>query len=181
MAGCDAFAGLALFACLARDPACLPPEHRPLLPVLAAMAERESGFRPLAIRDEATGESIFPRSPAEAVRIAGERDARGHVLGLGLMQITHRANWRRHGLTVETALDPCRSLRAGAAHLADAVRAYNGSGPAAERYAAAVVARVGQAAAQAAPPAPPPPPPPRTTAFGRRARAGEATFASNRE
>ena len=171
MTGCDALAGLALFACLARDPACLAPEH---LPVLEAMAERESGFRPLAIRDEATGEGIYPAMLAEAVRIARERRARGHLLGIGLMQLTSPEALR--GLTDEAALDPCLNLRAGAVHLADGIRRYNGSGPAASRYASAVIARVGPAATQAPPPAPPSPPPPRTTAFGRRARAGEVTY-----
>lgn len=116
MTGCEALAGLALFACIARNPACLPPEHTPLLPYLAAVAEQESGFRPLAIRDEATGESLFPATPAQAVRIATARDAAGHTLGLGWFQITHRANWQRHGLTITTALEPCANLRAGAAH-----------------------------------------------------------------
>jgi type IV secretion system protein VirB1 len=118
MTGCEALAGLALFACVARDPACLPPEHAPLLATLAAIAEQESGFRPFAIRDEATGESLFPATQAEAVRIAAARDIRGHTLGLGWFQITHRANWRRHGLTIATALEPCANLRAGAAHYA---------------------------------------------------------------
>lgn len=118
MTGCEALAGLALFACIARDPACLPPEHAPLLPYLAAVAEQESGFRPLAIRDEATGESLFPTSEVQAVRIATARDAAGHTLGLGWFQITHRANWQRHGLTITTALEPCANLRAGAEHYA---------------------------------------------------------------
>ena len=116
--GCEILAGAALFACLARDPACLPDEHRHLRDDLAAIAEQESGHNPRAIRDERTGESLFPATLAEAVRIATERDALGHVVGLGLMQITHRSNWQGHGLTIAAALDGCRSLRAGAAHYA---------------------------------------------------------------
>jgi len=67
--------------------------------MLAAIAEQKSGFRPYAIRDERTGESLFPATRAEAERIAFARWERGHTLGLGLFQITHEANWRRHGLT----------------------------------------------------------------------------------
>ncbi|TCZ54564.1 transglycosylase SLT domain-containing protein [Roseicella aquatilis] len=174
MTGCAALAGLALFACLARDPACLADEHRRLLPELAAVAERESGFRPFAIRDEATGESLFPATRAAAVAIAAARDAAGRTLGLGWFQITHRANWRRHGLTVETALDPCENLRAGAAHLAGNLRdvafqLYNSGRPGgAPGYATAVARRVPHHAAALADaagtipattvaPAPPPP------------------------
>nr|WP_264185694.1 transglycosylase SLT domain-containing protein [Roseicella aerolata] len=123
------------------------------MPELAAVAERESGFRPFAIRDEATGESLFPTTRAEAVAVAAARDAAGSTLGLGWFQITHRANWRRHGLTVETALDPCENMRAGAAHLAGNLRdaafqLYNsGRVGGAPGYAAAVARRVGQHAA----------------------------------
>ncbi|MCB4824662.1 transglycosylase SLT domain-containing protein [Roseicella aerolata] len=178
MTGCEAFAGLALFACLARDPRCLPDEHRRLLPELTAVAERESGFRPFAIRDEATGESLFPKTRAEAVAIAATRDAAGRTLGLGWFQITHRANWRRHGLTVETALDPCENMRAGAAHLAGVLRdaafqLYNsGRVGGAPGYAVAVARRVGHHAAALAagnPPgaAPAPVPPPLLPDLGR--------------
>jgi type IV secretion system protein VirB1 len=153
MTGCEALVGLALFACVAHDPRCLANEHRRLLPELAAVAERESGFRPFAIRDEATEESLFPATRPEAVAIASARDAAGHTLGLGWFQITHRANWRRHGLTIETALDPCENMRAGAAHLAANLRdaafqLYNsGRVGGAPGYAAAVARRVGNHAA----------------------------------
>jgi hypothetical protein len=156
MTGCEALAGLALFACIARDPRCLPDEHRRLLPELTAVAERESGFRPFAIRDETTGESLFPATRTEAVAIAAARDAAGRTLGLGWFQITHRANWRRHSLTVETALDPCENMRAGAAHLAGNLRdaafqLYNsGRVGGAPGYAAAVARRVPHLAAAVA-------------------------------
>jgi len=172
MTGCEALAGLALFACMARNPRCLPPEHAPLLPYLAAVAEQESGFRPLAIRDEATGESLFPATREEAVRIATERNARGHTLGLGWFQITHRANWRRHGLTIATALEPCANMRAGAAHYAAdlhdaAARRFNSGRVAdapprtvayARRVTAAAERMRGALAAEAGPPALPAPP-----------------------
>lgn len=153
MTGCEALAGLALFACVARNPRCLPDEHRRLLPELAAVAERESGFRPFAVRDEATGEGLFFTTRMAAAVAATARDAAGHTLGLGWFQITHRANWRRHGLTVETALDPCENMRAGAAHLAGNLRdaafqLYNsGRIGVAPGYAAAVARRIGSHAA----------------------------------
>jgi type IV secretion system protein VirB1 len=87
------------------------------------------------------------------VALASARDAAGHTLGLGWFQITNRANWRRHGLTIETALDPCENMRAGAAHLAGnlrdaAFRLYNsGRLDGAKGYAAAVARRVGHHAA----------------------------------
>lgn len=170
MPACSALAGFALFACLARDPRCLPAGHAHLLPVLSGIAEHESGFRPFAIRDEATGESLFPTTYADAVRIAVERDARGHVLGLGWFQITHRRNWQRHGLTVASALEPCANMRAGAAHfagdLAAALSRYNsGTFDGAPGYAAKVAQRTarfvaGGPSAPSLPPAAVPPGPP---------------------
>lgn len=162
MPACSTLAGFALFACLARDPRCLPAEHAHLLPVLSGIAEQESGFRPFAIRDEATGESLFPATREAAVRIATERDARGHTLGLGWFQITHRRNWQRHGLTVATALEPCANMRAGAAHfagdLAAALSRYNsGNFNGAPSYAAKVAQRTARfvTGGPSAPPAPP--------------------------
>ena len=184
MSVCAALAGAALFACLADDPACLPVEHRKWRDDLRGIAEQESALRPHAIRDERTGESLFPATHAEAVRIATERDAQGRTLGLGLMQITHRSNWARHGLTIATALDPCASLRAGAAHYDRDVRAaamsrYNsGRLDGAPGYAAAVMRRVaarrgeGAFSRPVAPaPVPAPPPPQGGTLFQR---AGDA-------
>ncbi len=89
---------------------------------VVATIRQESGFKPLAIRDETTGESLFPSTLADAVRIATERDAAGRVLGLGLGQITGRANWRRHGLTIAVALTPCPAVSAAVRHLAGDVR-----------------------------------------------------------
>lgn len=176
MAVCEALVGAALFACLARDPACLPVEHRHLRDDLRAIAEQESRLHPWAVRVEASGtlpaESLFPVSHAEAVRIATERDVQGRILGLGWFQITHKYNWQRHGLTIGTALTPCASLRAGAAHYAgniaralERVRSgalgdYNsGRVDGSPLYAAAVMRRVAAMAggdgAMVAPPAGP--------------------------
>ena len=88
MTGCEVLVGLARFTCVTRNPACLPPEHAPLLPYRKAVAEQESGFRPLPIRDEAAGESLFQATPVQVVQIATARDAAGHTLlrgaGVGL-------------------------------------------------------------------------------------------------
>lgn len=191
MTACPASAGLALFLCLAADPRCLPPEvlampaepRRAYLRHVLAIGQQESGLRPYAIRDEATGESLFPTTHAEAVRIATGRDALGHTLGLGAWQITHRANWRRHGLTIATALEPCASLRAGAAHHAGdlrnaALQLYNsGRIGGAPRYAAQVEQRIAAlgdlplpAPAAEAPPAALPSPPLPAMDRGRPAR-----------
>lgn len=159
MTGCEALVGVALFACLARDPACLPPEHRAHQPVLVAIAERESGFRPYALRDEATGESRFYATREEAVREAVRRDALGHVIGLGMFQITFRSNWARHfgpvaGPRVTDqiahAYDPCANMAAGASHYAAdwaragaALQLYNSNRvDGAPAYAAGVLRRV---------------------------------------
>lgn len=118
---------LAAVAALVVDPACGAvradtPAGERFARYVVATIRQESGLRPLAIRDETAGESLFPPTLAEAVRIAAERDAAGRVLGLGLGQITGRANWRRHGLTIADAFDPCRAVAAAARHLAGDVR-----------------------------------------------------------
>lgn len=147
MIECGALAGLALFSCLARNPACLPIQHRHLEPYLTAIAAQESGYRPNAIRDETLGQGMFPATRQDAERIAADRLARGHTIGGGWFQITHAANWRRHGLTVANVFDPCTNMRAGAEHFAGnimtaAIKAYNGTGPAADAYAVAVRRRM---------------------------------------
>ena len=118
---------LAAVAALVVDPACgavradTPAGERFARHVVATIRQ-ESGGHPFAIRDETAGESLFPPTLADAVRIATERDAAGRVMGLGLGQITGRANWRRHGLTIADAFDPCRAVAAAARHLAGDVR-----------------------------------------------------------
>ena len=180
MTDCEAAIGAALFACLARNPACLPAEYLNLHRDLAGIAQQESGFHPYAIRDETTNESLFPATHADAVRIATQRDAAGHILGLGMFQITHRSNWRRHGLTIAIALTGCGSMRAAASHYDANVRAaalqlYNsGRIGGAPGYAATVLKHV-QAGPLAAPVAPaiPVATPPRHAGGTLFERAGE--------
>lgn len=118
---------LAALATLVVDPACGgvradTPAGEAVVRHVVATIRQESGGRPLAIRDEATGESLFPATLADAVRLATERAARGHLLGLGLGQITGSRNLARHGLTIETAFEPCRAVAATVRHLAGDVR-----------------------------------------------------------
>ena len=91
---------------------------------LAAIAIHESGGDPLVI-----GVNADPvrRLPAAAVRSATPQEAaaraaallaQGRSIDLGLMQI-NSGQLARHGLTVETAFDACRSMAAGADHYAD--------------------------------------------------------------
>jgi hypothetical protein len=141
MTACADLAGAALVACLARDPACLPPQHAHLLPLILSTVRQESAAAPYVVRNEAEGRA-HPFSTWEAaVAYAIAADARGDVLGLGLGQITHRANWRLHTGTEDTAagrreaiarlLRPCDNLRATASHYAiayDASVAFNAGG-----------------------------------------------------
>ena len=62
---------------------------------------------------------LRPRDFALAVALATAEIRRGNSVDIGLMQINSR-NLPRLGLTVETVLDPCRNLAAGARILTDA-------------------------------------------------------------
>lgn len=190
IAECAALLGIQLFTCLSGQPQCLPPplilEFPLLRQDLAALAEQESGFNAWAIRDEMTGESLFPLSRAAADREVTWRDDAGHVLGVGMFQITGRANWRRHGLSRQDLTDPCQNMAAGAAHYADNLRSaarqlYNsGRTTGAPLYAAQVADRRARLAhlldarpAPSPPPKSPVAPTQRATAFARE--EGRAT------
>jgi type IV secretion system protein VirB1 len=88
---------------------------------LLAFAYHESGLHPFAIHDNATGQSSFPGSAAEAAAQARARLAQGHSLDLGIMQV-NSANLARTGLTMTTAFDAGESMRAGATILTWAYR-----------------------------------------------------------
>lgn len=195
IAECAALVGIRLFACLSGQPECIPPallqEFPKLRHELVAIAEQESGFNPWAIRDETTNESIFPLTREAADREVAKRDAAGHLLGVGMFQITGRNNWRHHGLSLRDLTDPCRNMAAGAAHYADNIRSasrqlYNsGRTGGAPVYAGNVGARRARLAPlldgtpmpspssapqTAATQAAPSPPLPRVTAFERDGR-----------
>jgi len=88
---------------------------------LLSVAFAESHWEPLAIHDNLTGGTILPASRPEAADIAARLIAEGHNPDLGLLQI-NAANLIRTGLTIQTAFDPCASMRAGAQILADGYR-----------------------------------------------------------
>jgi len=130
-----------------------------LAPVMVGVAEHESGLQPFAIHDNATGRSYSPDTQAEAIRIASALISAGHDIDAGIGQVNVR-NWSWLGLTMQTALDPCRNLAAGARVL---LVKYNGNPPDAGKiaYASDVLSRIGSVDVPG-PPAPsgPPPPPP---------------------
>lgn len=83
---------------------------------MQAVIEVESHGNPIAINVNGVG-TQHPHDAAEAVAIAQRYLARGYSVDLGLTQI-NSANLASAGLTVETALDPCLNVRAGASILA---------------------------------------------------------------
>ena len=96
---------------------------------LAAIAIHESaGGDPFVI---GVNEDGVRGLPAAMIRSASAQAAsvkarsliiQGRSVDLGLMGINN-AQMARHGLTVESAFDPCASMKAGAGHFADDVRA----------------------------------------------------------
>ncbi|WP_368040677.1 MULTISPECIES: transglycosylase SLT domain-containing protein [Roseicella] len=140
---------------------------------VAAVARQESGFHPLAIRDEQTDRSYFPETLEAAETLATSLTAQGHLLGVGLMQLTPPS---RFGLSIREALDACKNMRAGAELLATnyrrAIRAalstYNSGHPTrAEAYARSVEAHAARMPPIADPsPAPTPSPAPAAAPTG---------------
>ena len=102
---------------------CAPNVH----PVtMGALVRHESGGNPYVILDngdwnlpkeERVLRSLRPQSEAEAVMVAKELIAAGHVVDMGLGQINNR-NLKRLGLTVEQIFEPCTNLQASQAILA---------------------------------------------------------------
>jgi type IV secretion system protein VirB1 len=103
---------------------------------LAAIARTESGLNPYAIFDNDTRRGFRPSTLEEAQAIAAPLVAAGHSVDVGLMQVNSH-NFSRLGLSVAQALDPCRSLAAGARLLVDA---YHGGTSDAEQQQAVRVA-----------------------------------------
>jgi type IV secretion system protein VirB1 len=110
---------------------CVPPS---VAPIMVAIAEHESGLDPVAIHRNANG-----------------------TVDVGLTQV-NSGNFTWLGLTLQTALDPCRNLAAGARVL---LAKYNGKPPdtAKAAYATAVTARIRDlSTTPSAPPSSPPNP-----------------------
>ncbi len=83
-----------------------------------ALISVESRGNPYAIGVVAGRLVRQPRNLPEAVVTAQALEAGGWNYSVGLAQI-NKANFARHGLTVETAFDPCGNLRAMQAILGD--------------------------------------------------------------
>ena len=103
---------------LATDPACGGlPSGSEMAVRLVAVATHESSRDPLAINiNGARGGTRRFQTREAATAFARSLDAQGRDYDAGLLQINRR-NFARHGLTLETAFDACRSMAAGAAHL----------------------------------------------------------------
>jgi type IV secretion system protein VirB1 len=99
-------AQIALVTQIARtcDPAVAPGTQ-------VAVAAAESGFDPLAIRDNTAHMVWRPRDRRKAVWLAEELLGAGHRLDLGLMQIDS-ANLARLHLTVAQSFEPCAAMHA---------------------------------------------------------------------
>lgn len=77
----------------------------------AALISVESRANPYAIGVVAGRLDRQPRSLSEAVSTARALEAAGWNYSVGLAQI-NKTNFARHGLSIETAFDPCSNLRA---------------------------------------------------------------------
>ena len=104
---------------------------------MAAIVQVESGGDPLAISDNTTRRSYYPRDRATAERIARRLLDAGHLLDLGIAQIDSM-NFAGFGVTAHTIFDPCTNLNVGARILSGdyalATRRY-GDGQVALRHA----------------------------------------------
>ena len=87
---------------------------------IVSIAKTESGLKPLAIHDNATGLSYAPDSVNEAIALATDLVKQRHSVDLGLMQI-NSANLATLNLDIPHAFDPCRSMDTGARILAGAM------------------------------------------------------------
>ena len=115
---------LAVILALATDSACgAAAPGSEFAQRLAAIAIHESaGGHPFAVgvNGPGGGAHLF-NTAAEAIAFARALDAQGRDYDAGLLQINKR-QFARHGLTVESAFDACRSMKAGADHYAADVR-----------------------------------------------------------
>ena len=121
---------------------------------MAGIASHESRLEPFAVRDNTDRRGFAPQTKPEAARLAHSLIAAGHSVDIGLTQI-NASNFGWLGLTVETALDPCRNIAAGASVLT-AYRRYNTGSPSAgiaNGYASKVSAAVNAARASVPVPA----------------------------
>ena len=86
---------------------------------MAAIVQVESGGNLLAIDDDTTRRSYYPRDLASAEALANRLIETGHTLDLGIAQVDG-ANFAHLGVNVHSAFDACTNLRAGSAILSAA-------------------------------------------------------------
>jgi type IV secretion system protein VirB1 len=96
----------------------------------------ESNFNPWALHNNTTGISELPIDDETAFIDAKTWINHGDSVDIGLMQI-NSANLPALGMTIQSALDPCKSLEGGAAVLQ---AAYGGGQTSAERQVALLMA-----------------------------------------
>jgi len=105
---------------------CAPDVHPT---TMGALVRTESGGRQYALADagprhlpwrirKTMVRSFYPATKEEAATIANELVAKGHIVAIGLTQVSSR-NLKRLGLTVEQVLEACQNLRAGGQILAE--------------------------------------------------------------
>lgn len=104
--------------------------------VLRSVARVESHFDPFALHNDTKRISVAALSVAAGAEQAKQWISRGYSVDIGLMQI-NSGNLSALGMTVEDALDPCRSLEAGASILS---AAYAQGATVADRQAALLIA-----------------------------------------
>lgn len=104
--------------------------------VLRYVAHVESRFDPLVLHNDTKHISVAAPSLAASAEQAKQWISQGHSVDIGLMQI-NSGNLSALGMTVEDALDPCRSLEAGASLLSSA---YAQGASIADRQAALLIA-----------------------------------------
>jgi type IV secretion system protein VirB1 len=94
---------------------CAPAVHHM---TMSYLVKKESSFNPFAIGVVGGALKRQPTNLSEAVATANELIRRGINFSVGLSQVNYY-NWKRYGLTVETAFDPCRNLASGSEILAE--------------------------------------------------------------
>ena len=79
---------------------------------MQALVRVESGFNPFAIGVVGGQLSRQPQNLAEAIATAKELDRLGYNYSVSLAQV-NKGNFKKYGLTIDTAFDPCLNLKTG--------------------------------------------------------------------
>ena len=89
--------------------------------ILKSLIVQESANHPYAIHDGYTHKAHFPDTKKQAVALAKQLRAKGHRLDLGLTQINTQ-NFKWLNLSIESAFNPCTSIKASSTVLKDAMK-----------------------------------------------------------